>query len=357
MSDAATETVSVMLQFGQSSIPIARDLAGLMLDALRSALVRDGKGGRGGGVASKAASKVASSIPGMGHEGEVSMSTLMSDAKDRELVSIPVEREDLEALRKQLKAYHVTFAVMEDPVTGGISIHAKASDYSVIEKALEGVIRDIGLGRTEREQDMWQGDGEAAKLVTGDQQVVAEVIKDAQGTYDVMLDPKDAPMGMRLDTMAQAKMAAEAMVASQAVEAAIGEGASMPSGADAQSSWETIEPGVAEMTEAASGFTLVARDDGRASVRDEKGAEVWSGRTAPGNIEASKRLAARGLEAHRSKESLQLGPDDHRAERAEAERTFDRKLSHADAQAARENAEMGAKGLQRAPGRAQAQQR
>lgn len=357
MSDAATETVSVMLQFGQSSIPIARDVAGLILDALRTALVRDGRDGKRN-VASKAASKVANSIAGLGHEGEVAMSTLMSDAKDRELVSIPVEREDLEALRKQLKAYHVTFATMEDPVTGDISIHAKASDYSVIERALEGVIRDMGLGRAEPGKDMWQGDAEGAKLVDGAERAVAEVARNDDGTYDVTLQGEDAPMGMRLDSMDQAKAAAETVIASQAVEAAVGEAATIPAGeASRASSWELAEQGVAEMQGIEGGFTLVAREDGRASVRDEHGAEVWSGRTAPGNIEASKRLAARGLEAYRSKESLQLSPDDHRAERAAAERAFDRKLDRADAQAERENSEMGSRGLHRAPGRAQAQQR
>lgn len=137
MSDAANDTISLMMQFGSSAVPAAEHLAEILLDAVQT-LTKRGLG-LGGDKAGQLAESAMNRVDGLGEHGQIALKNLVKQGK--ELMVIPVEREDLQTLKSQLKSYRVDFAIQEDALTGDISVHVKAQDLARIEEALKGIIR------------------------------------------------------------------------------------------------------------------------------------------------------------------------------------------------------------------------
>ena len=93
------------------------------------------------------AAKAKDAIDGHGRAGQVSMRTLVREAEGAELVSIPIEARDLQTVQNQLKAYGVTFAVMQNPITGAFSAHFRAASADQVVTALRGVVQAASLER------------------------------------------------------------------------------------------------------------------------------------------------------------------------------------------------------------------
>lgn len=111
------------------------------------------------------AAKAKDAIDGHGRAGQVSMKTLVREAEGAELVSIPIEARDLQTVQAQLKAYGVTFAVMQNPMTGALSAHFRAASVDQVATALRGVVRAASL---EQQAVAQQKDTDEATVSIGD---------------------------------------------------------------------------------------------------------------------------------------------------------------------------------------------
>lgn len=372
MSDPANEAVSVMMSFGSSTIPIAKDLAELFIDALHTTLSK--LGNISGEGVKTVASKAIDQVDGLGHEGKVSLKNLVHENK--QLIAIPVERDDLKVLESQLKKYSVTFAVMEDPLTNGISIHVKAEDYDRIEQALTGVIKDLAK-ETEQAQEATEGaldsnavGGEKAPKASPEatQEVPIEPMPGNENTPATNPNTQTSTIDTRPATEAQEQfiesLYEKGVISDSEIElyrenptvasandllnvhrdnagfvdlgnqnAVQAEAASW---SEQVTVWFEVENDEAEtVTHSAQlsekqvdgQYKLEALDNGQAKVVDYRGQEVWSGVTVAGNIDASMRLAERGLETHKNKESLRLRKDEGLETPA---KEFDKKLDKAE---------------------------
>lgn len=111
------------------------------------------------------AAKAKDAIDGHGRAGQVSMRTLVREAEGAELVSIPIEARDLQTVQAQLKAYGVTFAVMQNPMTGAFSAHFRAASADQVVTALRGVVQAASL---EQQHVAQQQDTDEATVSIGD---------------------------------------------------------------------------------------------------------------------------------------------------------------------------------------------
>ena len=336
-----------MMSFGRSAIPLAKDIVELFLGTLRD-VTKEGAGLTAQG-AKKAASLAANAIPGKGSEGRVGLKALVSE--NRELMSIPVEREDLKALKKQLKAYKVTFAVMEDPLTGGLSIHAKAQDYARIETALEGVLKDMTIdeaaqGRGEAPAGAPMPEAERGGRPAAPPRTSPAPATGAQAALIGSLNARGVVSDGELAAFEGAPTldAADALLERHRDDDGFLDPDALDAPSEPERPWSepqaaldgTAAPGeeperaLCSQAQREGGYTVKAYDNGHAEVIDARGQSVWSGYTVKGSIEASRRLAERGLKAYKDKERLSPPQE------ATASDRFEARLDKAEKTAAKE---------------------
>lgn len=435
MNDAANDTISLMMQFGTSVVPAAEHLAEILLDAVQTLLKKGAN--LGNERAGQLVDTLKARIDGIGDHGQVALKNLVKQG--RELMVIPVERDDLKSLKSQLKSYQVDFAVQEDALTGDISVHVKAQDLARIEEALKGIIRstvnekqadlmaekealgeDINssydFGDTahakEAEAQLAEVEAELTQL-SPKAEKAADTVREEPGTPKghkveeveclhgedrrtfgdasekpfVALAPNTVMEASVFDAWYQRGKAGERRWMSdhttsrdefgQQIAWALDTGTqsfefehevfdlseARASGAIAltEHDWDKTRPGALAGDErgtklsngayeptvksekvTASGFTLQAYSNGRAAVLDRSGTPVWSACGIAGNIDASKRLADRGLETYQRKESLHLSPQTSKHGDAKA---FDAKLDKAEETAAIEAGKTMSQGL------------
>lgn len=132
MDEVNDHIVALFLTFTRLPIPAAQKIAQLLFDMAQAGL--KGSAHVAHSALWKAGAVTAKHISGIGKEGQVNIKTLTNDEK--ELVTIPIMREDLKDFQKQLKKMGVTFAVVKNPQTGELGIAVKAANLSVIEHAM-----------------------------------------------------------------------------------------------------------------------------------------------------------------------------------------------------------------------------
>lgn len=148
MDEVNDHIAALFLTFTRLPIPAAQKIAQLFFEMTRA-------GAKGSGHAAhsalwKAGAVTAKHINGIGKEGQVNIKTLTNDEK--ELVTIPITREDLKQFQKQLKKMGVTFAVVKNPQTGELGIAVKAANLSVIEHAMHDYLEKAPVAQVQQAQ-------------------------------------------------------------------------------------------------------------------------------------------------------------------------------------------------------------
>lgn len=146
MDEVNDHIVALFLTFTRLPIPAAQKIAQLLFDMARAGL--KGTAHVAHSALWKAGAVGAKHINGIGKEGQVNIKTLTNDEK--ELVTIPIMREDLKDFQKQLKKMGVTFAVVKNPQTGELGIAVKAANLSVIEHAMHDYLEKAPVAQAEQ---------------------------------------------------------------------------------------------------------------------------------------------------------------------------------------------------------------
>lgn len=148
MDEINDHIVALFLTFTRLPIPAAQKIAQLLFDMARAGL--KGTAHVAHSALWKAGAVGAKHINGIGKEGQVNIKTLTNDEK--ELVTIPIMREDLKDFQKQLKKMGVTFAVVKNPQTGELGIAVKAANLSVIEHAMHDYLEKAPVVQVQQAQ-------------------------------------------------------------------------------------------------------------------------------------------------------------------------------------------------------------
>ena len=148
MDEVNDHIVALFLTFTRLPIPAAQKIAQLLFDMARAGL--KGTAHVAHSALWKAGAVGAKHINGIGKEGQVNIKTLTNDEK--ELVTIPIMREDLKDFQKQLKKMGVTFAVVKNPQTGELGIAVKAANLSVIEHAMHDYLEKAPVVQVQQAQ-------------------------------------------------------------------------------------------------------------------------------------------------------------------------------------------------------------
>lgn len=146
MDEVNDHIVALFLTFTRLPIPAAQKIAQLLFDMAQAGL--KGTAHVAHSALWKAGAVGAKHINGIGKEGQVNIKTLTNDEK--ELVTIPITREDLKDFQKQLKKMGVTFAVVKNPQTGELGIAVKAANLSVIEHAMHDYLEKAQVAQAEQ---------------------------------------------------------------------------------------------------------------------------------------------------------------------------------------------------------------
>lgn len=146
MDEINDHIVALFCAFARLPIPAAQKIAQLLFDMARAGL--KGSAHVAHSALWKAGAVGAKHIGGIGKEGQVNIKTLTSDEK--ELVTIPIMREDLKDFQKQLKKMGVTFAVVKNPQTGELGIAVKAANLSVIEHAMHDYLEKAPVAQVQQ---------------------------------------------------------------------------------------------------------------------------------------------------------------------------------------------------------------
>lgn len=147
MDEVNDHIVALFLTFTRLPIPAAQKIAQLLFDMAQAGL--KGTAHVAHSALWKAGAVGAKHINGIGKEGQVNIKTLTNDEK--ELVTIPITREDLKDFQKQLKKMGVTFAVVKNPQTGELGIAVKAANLSVIEHAMHDYLEKAPVAQVQKE--------------------------------------------------------------------------------------------------------------------------------------------------------------------------------------------------------------
>ena len=147
MDEVNDHIVALFLTFTRLPIPAAQKIAQLLFDMAQAGL--KGTAHVAHSALWKAGAVTAKHISGIGKEGQVNIKTLTNDEK--ELVTIPIMREDLKDFQKQLKKMGVTFAVVKNPQTGELGIAVKAANLSVIEHAMHDYLEKAPVAQVQKE--------------------------------------------------------------------------------------------------------------------------------------------------------------------------------------------------------------
>lgn len=147
MDEVNDHIVALFLTFTRLPIPAAQTLAQLLFDMAQAGL--KGTAHVAHSALWKAGAVGAKHINSIGKEGQVNIKTLTNDEK--ELVTIPITREDLKDFQKQLKKMGVTFAVVKNPQTGELGIAVKAANLSVIEHAMHDYLEKAPVAQVQKE--------------------------------------------------------------------------------------------------------------------------------------------------------------------------------------------------------------
>lgn len=148
MDEVNDHIVALFLTFTRLPIPAAQKIAQLLFDMAQAGL--KGTAHVAHSALWKAGAVGAKHINGIGKEGQVNIKTLTNDEK--ELVTIPIMREDLKDFQKQLKKMGVTFAVVKNPQTGELGIAVKAANLSVIEHAMHDYLEKAPVAQVQQAQ-------------------------------------------------------------------------------------------------------------------------------------------------------------------------------------------------------------
>lgn len=148
MDEVNDHIVALFLTFTRLPIPAAQKIAQLLFDMAQAGL--KGTAHVAHSALWKAGAVGAKHINGIGKEGQVNIKTLTNDEK--ELVTIPITRDDLKAFQKQLKKLGVTFAVVKNPQTGELGVAVKAANLSVIEHAMHDYLEKAPVSKAEQTQ-------------------------------------------------------------------------------------------------------------------------------------------------------------------------------------------------------------
>lgn len=156
MADIGEESIVMIIQLTKNLLAApAAETMRYCLGAIKAA------GGKGASVIKASAAHAKDALDGHGKAGQVSMKSLVKHAEGAELVSIPVPDADYKEVQKHLKAFGVTFAVMEHPATHACTAHFKAASADQVVAALKGVIRLQEHGQEqEQEQEHEPPEGE-----------------------------------------------------------------------------------------------------------------------------------------------------------------------------------------------------
>jgi len=146
MDEVNDHIVALFLTFTRLPIPAAQKIAQLLFDMAQAGL--KGTAHVAHSALWKAGAVTAKHINGIGKEGQVNIKTLTNDEK--ELVTIPIMREDLKDFQKQLKKMGVTFAVVKNPQTGELGIAVKAANLSVIEHAMHDYLEKAPVAQVQQ---------------------------------------------------------------------------------------------------------------------------------------------------------------------------------------------------------------
>lgn len=146
MDEVNDHIVALFLTFTRLPIPAAQKIAQLFFEMAQAGL--KGSAHVAHSALWKAGAVGAKHISGIGKEGQVNIKTLTSDEK--ELVTIPIMREDLKDFQKQLKKMGVTFAVVKNPQTGELGIAVKAANLSVIEHAMHDYLEKAPVAQVQQ---------------------------------------------------------------------------------------------------------------------------------------------------------------------------------------------------------------
>lgn len=146
MDEVNDHIVALFLTFTRLPIPAAQKIAQLLFDMAQAGL--KGTAHVAHSALWKAGAVGAKHINGIGKEGQVNIKTLTNDEK--ELVTIPIMREDLKDFQKQLKKMGVTFAVVKNPQTGELGIAVKAANLSVIEHAMHDYLEKAPVAQVQQ---------------------------------------------------------------------------------------------------------------------------------------------------------------------------------------------------------------
>lgn len=146
MDEVNDHIVALFLTFTRLPIPAAQKIAQLLFDMAQAGV--KGSAHVAHSALWKAGAVTAKHINGIGTVGQVNIKTLTNDEK--ELVTIPIMREDLKDFQKQLKKMGVTFAVVKNPQTGELGIAVKAANLSVIEHAMHDYLEKAPVARAEQ---------------------------------------------------------------------------------------------------------------------------------------------------------------------------------------------------------------
>lgn len=146
MDEVNDHIVALFLTFTRLPIPAAQKIAQLLFDMAQAGL--KGTAHVAHSALWKAGAVGAKHINGIGKEGQVNIKTLTNDEK--ELVTIPITREDLKDFQKQLKKMGVTFAVVKNPQTGELGIAVKAANLSVIEHAMHDYLEKAPVAQVQQ---------------------------------------------------------------------------------------------------------------------------------------------------------------------------------------------------------------
>ena len=146
MDEVNDHIAALFLTFTRLPLPFAQKIAQLFFDMAQAGL--KGTAYVAHSALWKAGAVGAKHISGIGKEGQVNIKTLTSDEK--ELVTIPIMREDLKDFQKQLKKMGVTFAVVKNPQTGELGIAVKAANLSVIEHAMHDYLEKAPVAQVQQ---------------------------------------------------------------------------------------------------------------------------------------------------------------------------------------------------------------
>lgn len=146
MDEVNDHIVALFLTFTRLPIPAAQKIALLLFEMAHAGV--KGSAHVAHSALWKAGAVTAKHINGIGKEGQVNIKTLTNDEK--ELVTIPITREDLKDFQKQLKKMGVTFAVVKNPQTGELGIAVKAANLSVIEHAMHDYLEKAPVAQVQQ---------------------------------------------------------------------------------------------------------------------------------------------------------------------------------------------------------------